>query len=123
MDNNSYPERITYNYHTEPDARLRPAHGVWGGINPHGEIEMCFYDESDIPPQFTEQSISSNGSPGPERLLQEDNSRQIKRNIHTRLLLNYHTARAVMDWLQDRVDELESEGGSEMYDLGGGLAQ
>lgn len=123
MDASSFPEQIRYSYCVEPNTYLRPAHGVWGGINPHGEIEMSFYDESDIPPNVTEQAIGPDGTPGPEHLLQDDGARQIKRNIHTRVLLNYHTARAVLEWLQDRVDELDAEGSGEIYDLGGGMQQ
>ena len=31
-------------------------------------------------------------------------------------LLNYHTARAVLDWLEDRVAALEEEGTTGMYE-------
>lgn len=123
MNDNSFPQRIRYHYLHEPEARLRPAHGVWGGINAHGEVEMCFYDESDIPPEITEQTIGPDGIPGPEQICQEDTVRHMGKTIHTRILLNYHTARAVLEWLQDRVDELEAEEGGGLYDLGGGVQQ
>ena len=43
-------------------------------------------------------------------------AREVNRCIHSRILLNYHTARAVLDWLEDRVAALEEEGAPGMYD-------
>ena len=42
-----YPSRIRYEYEQDPETRLQYTHGVWGGINPQGEIEISFYLESD----------------------------------------------------------------------------
>ncbi len=49
--------------------------------------------------------------------------RDITRHIHSRVLLNYHTARAVLEWLEDRVAALEEEGGGEMFTPDAGLDQ
>ena len=38
-----YPSRIRYEYEQDPETRLQYTHGVWGGINPQGEIEISFY--------------------------------------------------------------------------------
>ncbi len=44
----------------------------------------------------------------------------ITRRIHTKLILNYHTARAVIEWLEDKVETLETEGMDPMmFDDGG----
>lgn len=102
---------------------LRVAHGVWGGVNPHGEIEISFYHESDIPPDSSEQTIGPDGAPGPERPDRHDSSRHIARHIHTRILLNYNTARALLEWLDERIGELDSEGSSEAYDFNSGIQQ
>ena len=47
-----HPAKIRYKYQMDENARLQTAHGVWGGINPQGEIEMNFYHESDALPAF-----------------------------------------------------------------------
>ena len=47
-----HPAKIRYKYQMDASARLQTAHGVWGGINPQGEIEMNFYHESDALPLF-----------------------------------------------------------------------
>ena len=41
-----YPSRIRYEYEQDPETRLQYTHGVWGGINPQGEIEISFYLEA-----------------------------------------------------------------------------
>lgn len=123
MEKQDFPEKIRYHYQTDPGAHLQISHGVWGGVNPHGEIELCFYHESDIPPLVSEQLVSPDGSAGPERINQEDGCRHIARQIHTRILVNYNTARALLDWLEERLAELDSEGASEIYDFNSGIRQ
>ena len=106
-----HPEKIRYRYALDKDARLHTAHGVWGGINPQGEIELNFYHESDALPQVSECHVAPDGSLGPEILPDGFERRDIVRHIHSRILLNYDTARAVLDWLEERVAALEMEDG------------
>ena len=54
-----YPSRIRYEYEQDPETRLQYTHGVWGGINPQGEIEISFYLESDKMPPYSERIIAS----------------------------------------------------------------
>lgn len=123
MNESNFPEHIRYHYTSDSDANLKVAHGVWGGVNPHGEIEICFYNESDIPPEITDQTIGADGTPGPERVNQPDSARHIERRIHSRILVNYNTARALLDWLSERVSELDAEGATEIYDFNSGIQQ
>jgi len=46
------PKKIRYKYVMDDSVRMSTAHGVWGGINPQGEIELNFYEESDSLPQW-----------------------------------------------------------------------
>ena len=113
---NGHPAKIRYTYAVDAAARLQTAHGVWGGINPQGEIEMNFYNESDTLPPYSEQLVAPDGSIGHEIIPGEEDSREVTRFVHSRVLLNYHTARAVLEWLEDRVAALEEEGAAGMYD-------
>ena len=63
--NDAPPSKIRYKYEMASEARLQTAHGVWGGINPQGEIEMNFYHESDCLPAYSERLIAPDGSIGP----------------------------------------------------------
>ena len=92
-------------------------------INPQGEIEMNFYHESDCLPAYSERLIAPDGSIGHEITPEDDEQRGVTRHIHSRVLLNYHTARAVLEWLEDRVAALEEEGPPDMYDTDSGIEQ
>ena len=121
--NDAPPSKIRYKYEMASEARLQTAHGVWGGINPQGEIEMNFYHESDCLPTYSERLIAPDGSIGHEITPEDDEQRGVTRHIHSRVLLNYHTARAVLEWLEDRVAALEEEGPPDMYDTDSGIEQ
>ncbi len=109
MSQDKLPMRIRYEYTENPEARLQYAHGVWGGINPQGEVELNFYTESDKLPPYSERILAPDGSLGHEAAPLDESLKVVTRRIHTKLILNYYTARAVMEWLQDKVDILENE--------------
>ena len=58
------PLRIRYEYELDPNKRLEFAHGVWGGINPQGEVELNFYTESDKLPPYSERIVAADGGFG-----------------------------------------------------------
>ena len=124
MNQDKDPLRIRYEYEQDPEARLHYAHGVWGGINPQGEVELNFYTESDKLPLYSERIIAADGSLGHEMAPYDENLKVVTRRIHTKLILNYHTARAVLEWLEDKVDTLEVEGeGPMLFEEDGGFHQ
>lgn len=106
------PLRIRYEYELDKNGKAAYAHGVWGGINPMGEIEMNFYLESDKLPEYTESQLEEDGHPGPESIPDEGSVKTVVRHIHSRVLINYHTARALLDWLEDKIEAIESDGES-----------
>lgn len=118
--NTKYPNKIRYEYEQESSLRLNYAHGVWGGINPQGEVEMNFYIESDKLPNFSERIVAPDGSFGHEVAPYDEELKVITRHIHSKVVLNYHTARAVLEWLEDKVEALEmEEGGHLMFEENG----
>lgn len=118
--NTKYPNKIRYEYEQESNLRLNYAHGVWGGINPQGEVEMNFYIESDKLPNFSERIVAPDGSFGHEVAPYDEELKVITRQIHSKVVLNYHTARAVLEWLEDKVEALEmEEGGHLMFEENG----
>jgi hypothetical protein len=104
------PSKIRYNFSLEPKARLQAAHGVWGGVNAQGEIEMNFYCESEVLPPFVEHTVEPDGSVGREFIPEDEDLREVTRHIHTRVLLNHNTARGLLEWLEEQLDALEEEG-------------
>jgi hypothetical protein len=108
--------RIRYEYEQDQNAKVRHAHGVWGGLNPQGEIELNFYTESDKIPAFSECSVLPDGSPGPEMAPFDEGVKMITRHIHSRVILGGTAARAVLEWLGSQVDHLEKN--SVLYKTG-----
>ncbi|MBP3730587.1 MAG: hypothetical protein J6I40_03850 [Mailhella sp.] len=118
-----FPTQIRYEYTVDNGSNLNVAHGVWGGINPQGEIEMNFYLESDKLPSYSERSVEKDGTMGMEKSVYEDNGEHvIIRRIHSRILLNYHTARSLVEWLEEKIESLELEDG-ETYSGNNGLIE
>ena len=109
MSQVKYPSKLRYEYSMDPSCSLNYAHGVWGGINPQGEIEVNFYVESDKVPSFSERPIMPDGAYGEENVPFDEDERVISRRIHSRILFNYNTARAFLDWLEEKVEALEME--------------
>ncbi len=120
-----FPRKLRYEYERDEHTRLNYAHGVWGGINPQGEIEINFYTESDKMPPYSERIIAEDGSFGHEISPFDEDIRTVTRTIHSRVLLNYHTARSVLEWLEEKVEMLEMEDGANplMVDNDGGVEQ
>lgn len=105
-----FPDKIRYKYKVSDDCNTFLAHGVWGGVNAHGEIELNLYTESDELPTESEQVVHPDGSVGPEIPGLADETRAVERTIHSKVILSYHTARALVEWLDDKMQILEQEG-------------
>ena len=98
---NIYPTRVHYEYELEENVRVQYAHGVWGGVTKHGEIELNFYLEHDNVGIKKEANIPHKDAIIP--------THYITRLVHSRILLNYATARSVLEWLEEKVQTLELE--------------
>jgi hypothetical protein len=125
MNDDKNTMRIRYEYQQAPDSQVQYAHGVWGGINSQGEIELNFYVESDKLPPWSERLLTPEGDLGHESSPQDtENLKEVTRYVHSRLLLNYHTARAVQEWLLEKIEALENDMDDMMYiDDDGGMTQ
>lgn len=106
------PVRIRYEYEQDKNSKPQYAHGVWGGVNPMGEIELNFYLESDKLPGYTESFVAGDGHPGPELVPEDGTVKHVVRQVHSRVLINYHTARALLDWLDEKIEAIETDGES-----------
>ena len=118
----TYPSKIRYTYQCLPNTPLYPAHGVWGGINMQGEIELNFYSESEKLPTYTEQFVHPDGSLEPQAPDFREKQEMI-RTVHSRLVLNYQTARMLLEWLDERVGELETDRSGAVFDPNSSIKQ
>lgn len=118
MSQEKLPLRIRYEYEEAPGTQPKYAHGVWGGINAQGEVEINFYTECDKLPAFSERLVAPDGSFGHEMAPFDENVKIVSRHILSRLIVNYYTARDILEWLEDKVQllEMESEGAPYPYE-------
>ena len=92
------------------ETRLQYTHGGMGGQSTRkAKSKISFYLESDKMPPYSERIIAPDGSFGHEIAPYNDEERTITRHIHSRVVMNYHTARAMLEWLEDKVAALEAE--------------
>ncbi|MDR2161205.1 MAG: hypothetical protein LBO77_03585 [Desulfovibrio sp.] len=115
MSQEKHPQRIRYEYEQSPDARLLYAHGVIGGINSQGEVEMNFYIESDRLPAFSECLVAPDGSFGHEITPADEEVKHVARFIHSKIVLNYYAARDLAEWLEEQITVMEGDGRNQMY--------
>ena len=115
MSQEKFPMRIRYEYKETPDSKPQYAHGVWGGINAQGEVEINFYTECDKLPPFSERLIAPDGSFGHEMAPYDENMKVVTRNIFSRIILNYHTAQDIVEWLEDKIQVLDMESEGSLY--------
>ncbi|MDR2075751.1 MAG: hypothetical protein LBP61_02280 [Desulfovibrio sp.] len=115
MSQEKQPLRIRYDYVHAPEARLQYAHGVIGGINSQGEVEMNFYTESDKLPAYSESIIAPDGSLGHEIAPADEEVKQVARFIHSKVILNYYAARDLVEWLEEQIAALEAEGRNQTF--------
>ena len=118
MTQEKTPLRIRYEYEEASGMQPKYAHGVWGGINAQGEIEISFYAESDKLPQYSERIIAPDGSFGHEMTPYDESLKIVTRHILSKIIVNYHTARDIMEWLEDKMQILETESEAEGYPFG-----
>lgn len=109
MEKMQLPAKLRYEYQEDKNLTMQYAHGVWGGINPQGEIEINFYTELDKIPASSERYLKPDGTFGPELTLIEDDSRTVIRKIHSKVLINHKTAKALLGWLAQKIETLEAE--------------
>lgn len=116
-DEGVYPSRIIYEYEGAENCPLFYAHGVWGGVNAHGEVEMNLYMESDKLPRYSEREVRPDGSVGPETPALEEDAKVVVRTILAKVVLSRHSTRALIDWLEEKARILDME--EQAFSMGG----
>lgn len=81
--------------------------GAFGGLNPHGEIIINFFFERNALPKSQTYAIKEDGTLGD--LIQKEDTRTIVRFVSNGITLNYDSAKAIHEWLGDRIKDLENK--------------
>jgi hypothetical protein len=99
---------LKYDYIKSNYFRVVHVDGVWGGVTPQLNIQMAVFNERSAIPKQTVQEIKADGSIGralPEKTIARD---ALVREVEVDLIMNLQTAKKVIAWLQDKVDQIEA---------------
>ena len=96
-------------FRRDPDLPLPLVHGVFGGVNPMGEIELNFFTESEDLPDRVERLVSNaDGAVLSEDVIASDpEARHVTRSIVSRIVVTYATAQAIRTWLDEQIKGME----------------
>jgi hypothetical protein len=100
-------DRISFQYTYGDGYRTHHVDGATGGITPNGFIHFAVYNEKfELPSKQTFQ-LKGDGMLG--NLLEgELGTRKIVREMSADIVVSLATARGLRDWLNERINELES---------------
>ena len=96
-------------FRRDPALPLPLVHGVFGGVNPMGEIELNFFAESEDLPDRVERLVSNaDGAVLNEEIISGDpEARHVTRTIVSRIVVTYATAQAIRTWLDEQIKVME----------------
>jgi hypothetical protein len=96
---------LLINYLKSHYFRVIHADGIWGGVSPRGNIHMSFYNERAALPDISRVTLSDQGQQvAPERY---KSSSKIVREIEADVIIDLTTAKALSEWLLDKIQTLE----------------
>ena len=104
MEDNKFRFKYLFDKRYDPDY----VNGFYGGINPSGELVMHFYLERLPLPYEKELTFSEDGSTCESSVVSPQDYKFI-RSVRNGVVMNQETARALLNWLQDVVTEMEAE--------------
>lgn len=98
------PPTIEFHYLKTPGYRIHHVDGAYGGITPQRNIFLELYCEHNATPLRVEHEISEKGVLGDER--NRDGKSGIVRQIECGAVMDVSTARALRNWLDQKIEEV-----------------
>jgi hypothetical protein len=95
---------IRFNAENEADQPFISTNGVWGGITPHGVINVGFYQEYKQAPDKIVVTLADDGETKSE---ERAGAESVVRRFVFRTQMNAKFARSVAKFLTEKADELE----------------
>lgn len=104
-----HSQGITFKYIFKYDYNPAYINGAHGGISPRGEIVANFYMERPPLPNEITHAINPDGSISADAIAVEPENLNniIVRYVPSGVILNHQNAKALHDWLGDKIEELE----------------
>ncbi len=99
-------DSIAFHYQKSPFYRTVHTDGVWGGLTPRGYIAMTLFAERNPIPRQLHYAVSPEGALGEETdRVQKDG---IIREAAVTAMMDVKLAKALRDWLQEKIDQAEA---------------
>lgn len=104
----STPSEVTYYFQKSPDFRTIHVDGAFGGLTPQANVSLSFFSERFAIPQSTIHSVVG-GVLGPE--IARNVKPGIVREMEINCIMDIHTTKQVIEFLQNKVKDAENLGG------------
>ena len=102
----SAPSKLKFHYIKSNFWRVIKADGAIGGITPRGDVFFSLYNERVPLPDVTVQAIE-NGRLSAEIIEERTTAEGILREIEVGVNMDLDTAKALVRWLQEKIDIIE----------------
>ncbi len=100
---------VRFYYERSPLMRTIHVDGIFGGVTPHGMIEILPFLETTRIPTSVAHQLSPDGRLGAELMDQRQiENTGIVRELEVRLVLNLDTAKSFKQWLEEKIKVLEA---------------
>ncbi|ATP19772.1 hypothetical protein [Sphingobium yanoikuyae] len=105
----SNPE-MKFHYIKAPQYSEFPMHGVFGGVTTNGQISMAIFSERiPLPKVLTNELTPVEDDPGAYQLTSEkrEGLDGVVRFVHNNYYFDLNMAKALRDWLDDKIGTIE----------------
>ena len=97
---------VSFKYIFPDDLKELHVNGAFGGLGPDGTIRMAVYSERGAIPNMEKRGFNPDGTLGD--ILEIEKKYNIVRIVQASLVLNAGTAKNLIKWLEDRIQDFES---------------
>jgi len=101
------PNRIKFHYVKSTQFRVIHADGAYGGITPQLGLFLSFFNERLPIPRVLVHSVKPDGSLGEQISAECESKDGVIREEEIGVAMNVVVARALVQWLQDKIQEVE----------------
>ena len=99
---------VKFHYVKSNFFRVIHVDGAYGGLTPYGFISCALYSDRQPLPELTENAVREDGIVGQEIVEHKKIKDGIEREIEVSIVMNLNTAKALQQWLDDKIKTLES---------------
>jgi hypothetical protein len=103
--NSQKGKTVLFKYIFPTDTRELHVDGAFGGLAPDGTIRMAVYSERQAIPNVEKRLVKPDNTLGDQ--IGEEKKYEFVRIVQASLVFNTETAKSFINWLGDRIKELE----------------